>query len=178
MTASDDVAPGQTRKEDSVSPILDRNIRALCHRRQAEAATASWQERAADSMTRFVGSMPFIYLHAVLFCLWIVANLEWIPGIKAWDPSFAVLAMVASVEAIFLSTIVLITQNRMSAAADMRADLDLQISLLAEHEVTQLALLVTEIAKKLRVAVDDPEIEQVQAEVTPEVVLDRLSSER
>ena len=61
-----------------------------------------------------------------------------IPGVPRWDPSFVVLAMMASVEAIFLSTFVLISQNRMAAAADKRADLDLQISLLAEHEVTKL----------------------------------------
>jgi uncharacterized membrane protein len=72
------------------------------------------------------------------FGLWIVANLGWIPGVPKWDESFVVLAMWASVEAIFLSTFVLIGQNRMQAAADNRADLDLQISLLAEHEVTKL----------------------------------------
>ena len=71
-----------------------------------------------------------------LFGFWIVANLDWVPGVPAWDPSFVVLAMAASVEAIFLSTFVLISQNRM--AADKRADLDLQVSLLAEHEVTRL----------------------------------------
>lgn len=179
MTASGNIGAGQSRREDAVDPVLDRNIRALCRRRQAEAAAASWQARTADTMTRFAGSMPFIFLHAIFFGLWIIANLGWLPGIAKWDPSFAVLAMVASVEAIFLSTFVLITQNRMSTAADQRADLDLQISLLVEHEVTKLALLVTEIAKKLNVtAVDDPEIEQVQAEVTPEAVLDRLDSER
>jgi uncharacterized membrane protein len=179
VTASEEVAAGQSRREDAVDPIVDRNIRALCHRRQAEAAAAAtWQARAADRMTRFAGSMPFICLHVAVFGLWIMANLGWIPGIAVWDPSFAVLAMVASVEAIFLSTFVLITQNRMAAAADKRADLDLQISLLVEHEVTKLAVLVTAVAKRLNVAVaDDPEIEQVQAEVTPEVVLDRLDSE-
>jgi uncharacterized membrane protein len=68
-----------------------------------------------------------------------VANLGLVPGVPAWDSSFVALAMLASVEAIFLSTFVLISQNRMAAAADKRADLDLQISLLAEHEVTRLA---------------------------------------
>jgi uncharacterized membrane protein len=161
-----------------VTPIVERNIRALCRRRQDEAAAATRQQRAADAMTRFAGSMPFIYVHLVVFGLWIAANLGWIPGVPVWDPSFAILAMVASVEAIFLSTFVLITQNRMAAAADKRADLDLQISLLSEHEVTKLASLVTEIAKALNVkAAEDPEIAQVQTEVMPEVVLDRIDSE-
>ena len=71
-----------------------------------------------------------------------------------WDPSFVILAMWASVEAIFLSTFVLIAQNRMSAAADKRADLDLQISLLAEHEITKLASLLEAVAQRLEVPVD------------------------
>jgi hypothetical protein len=73
--------------------------------------------------------MAFVYLHLSLFGFWIIANLGWIPAVPRWDESFVVLAMIASVEAIFLSTFVLISQNRMAAAADKRADLDLQINL-------------------------------------------------
>jgi len=90
--------------------------------------------------------MLFVYLHLAIFGFWIVANLGWVPGVPKWDESFVVLAMMASVEAIFLSTFVLISQNRMAAAADKRADVDLQISLLAEHEITKLATLVAAIA--------------------------------
>jgi uncharacterized membrane protein len=130
-------------------------------------------------MTRFAGSMLFVYVHIVIFSLWIVANLGWVPGVPVWDPSFAVLAMVASVEAIFLSTFVLITQNRMAAAADKRADLDLQISLLAEHEVTRLAAVVSDIAKALNVQTEaEREIEPVKSDVEPESVLDRLEANR
>src|SRR5436190_13632469 len=111
-----------------LAPVLDRNIEALRQRRLRDERAASWEERLADAITRFTGSMLFVYIHLVVFGLWIAANLHWIPGIPAWDESFVVLAMVASVEAIFLSTFVLITQNRMAGAADKRADLDLQIS--------------------------------------------------
>ena len=89
--------------------------------------------------------MRFVYLHLAFFGFWIVANLGWVPAVPSWDPSFVVLAMIASVEAIFLSTFVLISQNRMAAVADKRADLDLQISLLAEHEITRLVTLVGEL---------------------------------
>jgi uncharacterized membrane protein len=130
-------------------------------------------------MTRFAGSMLFVYVHIIVFSLWIVANLGWAPGVPVWDPSFAVLAMVASVEAIFLSTFVLITQNRMGAAADKRADLDLQISLLAEHEVTRLAAVVSDIAKALNVqTAAEREIEPVKSDIKPESVLDRLETNR
>ena len=109
-----------------LSPVLERNIRALQLRRQQEENEATAEERVAQAITRFTGSMRFVYLHLALFGFWIVANLGLVPGVPAWDPSFVVLAMVASVEAIFLSTFVLISQNRMAAAADKRADLDLR----------------------------------------------------
>src|SRR5215204_5220087 len=130
---------------EGLNSSLRRNIEALRQRRAEEEASASFQERLASKITRFTGSMRFVYLHLALFGFWIAANLGWIPGVPAWDPSFVVLAMIASVEAIFLSTFVLISQNRMSAAADKRADLDLQVSLLAEHEVTRLVTLVSAI---------------------------------
>jgi uncharacterized membrane protein len=122
-----------------LSPVLERNIRALQLRRQRDEKEATLEERFAEAITRFTGSMRFVYLHLAFFGFWIAANLGWAPGVPAWDQSFVVLAMVASVEAIFLSTFVLISQNRMAAAADKRADLDLQVSLLAEHEVTRLS---------------------------------------
>jgi len=86
--------------------------------------------------------------------------------------------MVASVEAIFLSTFVLITQNRMAAAADKRADLDLQISLLAEHEITKLATLVSELARKVGVQTQSEELREVEQDVNPDAVLDRIEKKR
>jgi uncharacterized membrane protein len=158
-----------------LSPVLDRNIKAICERRQREAQVASWEERAADAIARFTGSMTFIYVHLLIFGVWIVANLSWLPGVPAWDESFVVLAMVASVEAIFLSTFVLITQNRMAAAADKRADLDLQISLLSEHEITKLATLVSEMARQMGIQSGiDHDVEDIKKDVAPEAVLDKI----
>ena len=161
-----------------LSPVLERNIEALQLRRQREQAEATAEERIAEAITRFTGSMPFVYLHLAFFGFWIVANLGWIPGVPSWDPSFVVLAMMASVEAIFLSTFVLISQNRMSAAADKRANLDLQISLLAEHEVTRLITLVSGIADRLGVRTEaDAELGEITQDVAPEAVLDELEAE-
>jgi uncharacterized membrane protein len=158
-----------------LSPVLERNIRGLQLRRQRDEEEATAQERIAEAITRFTGSMRFVYLHLAFFGFWIVANLGWVPGVPRWDPSFVVLAMMASVEAIFLSTFVLISQNRMAAAADKRADLDLQISLLAEHEVTKLVTLVSGIADRLGVQTDaDAEVEEITQDVAPDAVLDEL----
>src|SRR4051794_2368785 len=121
--------------------------------------------------------MPFVYIHLVVYGFWIIANLGWIPGVPKWDESFVVLAMIASVEAIFLSTFVLISQNRMAAAADKRADLDLQVSLLAEHEVTKLATLVAGIAERVGGRTEaDEELDEITQDVAPEAVLDEIEA--
>jgi uncharacterized membrane protein len=162
-----------------MTPVLERNIRSLQLRRQREEATAGWQERTADAITRFTGSMAFVFLHLAAFGFWIVANLGWVPGVPAWDPSFVVLAMIASVEAIFLSTFVLISQNRMAATADKRADLDLQISLLTEHELTRLIALVSALSRHMGVETEvDEEVEELKQDVAPEAVLDQIETER
>src|SRR5215204_953769 len=160
-----------------LTPVLERNIHALEARRRREETRAPAQERIAGAVTRFTGSMSFVYLHIAVFGFWIFANLGWVPGVPKWDESFVVLAMIASVEAIFLSTFVLISQNRMQAAPDQRADLDLQISLLAEHEVTKLAALVSAIAHHLDVRSGmDEELEEIKQDVAPEAVLDELDA--
>ncbi|MEY9125076.1 putative membrane protein [Bradyrhizobium yuanmingense] len=164
---------------EGLSPTLERNIQALVARRRREQQAASGQDKVADAITAFTGSMIFVYLHLALFGFWIIANLHWIPGIPAWDESFVVLAMIASVEAIFLSTFVLISQNRMTAAADKRADLDLQISLLAEHELTKLAHLLTQIAERLEVKPDaERDLEEAARDIAPERVLDKIEETR
>ena len=158
-----------------LTPVLERNITALYERRKREEQAASWEERAAGAISRLTGSMIFVYLHVLIFGFWIIANLHWIPGIPAWDESFVVLAMVASVEAIFLSTFVLITQNRMAAVADKRADLDLQISLLAEHEITKLTTLVSDMAHRMGVETAvEQELEEIKNDVAPDTVLEEI----
>jgi uncharacterized membrane protein len=110
-----------------------------------------------------------------LYGFWVVANLGWIPGLKPWDPTFVILAMIASVEAIFLSTFILITQNRMARAAEHRAELDVQISLLAEAEITKLVELVSDIAERMNLpAAEEPEIQEMKRQVAPEAVLDAI----
>ncbi|KAA2234603.1 DUF1003 domain-containing protein [Salinarimonas soli] len=160
-----------------MSSVLERNIAALSRRREQEDRRATLQEKAAEAITRFTGSMLFVYLHLALFGFWILANLGWVPGVPRWDESFVILAMWASVEAIFLSTFVLISQNRMQAAADKRADLDLQISLLAEHEVTKLVTLVKAMADQMGVTTEiDGELPEITRNVAPEAVLDEIEA--
>ena len=158
-----------------LSPALARNIRTLQERRRSEERRATLQERAAGAITRFAGSMAFVYVHVVVFGIWVLVNTGLLHPLPKWDESFVILGTSASVEAIFLSTFVLISQNRMAAAADRRADLDLHIGLLAEHEVTQLVAMVSAIADHLGIETGaDDEVEELQQDVAPDAVLDEI----
>jgi len=162
-----------------LSETLERNIAALAERRRAEQAHASFQERLADTVTRFTGSMAFVYLHVALVALWVAVNIGAVPGIGRFDPTFVILATAASVEAIFLSTFVLISQNRMQADADRRADLDLHISLLTEHELTKLASVVGAIAEKVGVETQKADdVQEIERDIDPERVLDELEARK
>src|ERR1700709_1802868 len=177
MTASMPTVPPPQPK--SLSSALKRNIEALEERRRQEAATATRQERLAEAITSFTGSMQFVYLHLALYAAWILINLGVLPGGPKFDPSFVILAMEASVEAIFLSTFVLISQNRTAAASDKRADLDLHINLLTEHELTKLTEVVTAIAARLDIQLATVTgLDEVKRDVAPEAVLDELEAKQ
>jgi uncharacterized membrane protein len=166
------------QSSSELTGVVERNIRALLERRRADDHRRGWQDRLADGITRFTGSMRFVYLHLLVFGLWIAVNLPWSP-LPRFDPSYIVLAMVASVEAIFLSTFILITQNRITAEADKRADLDLHISLLAEHEITRLIMLVTAMARQMGIrTAEDPELAELAQDVSPENVLNTMEAHR
>ena len=169
-----------TRAAGPFARVVERNITALVEQRRDENRARRRQDRAADAITRFTGSMTFVYLHLALYAAWIVTNLGLVPGLgrlEGFDEGFTVLAMAASVEAIFLSTFVLISQNRMQTLADKRADLDLQVSLLAEHEVTELIRMVRAMAQRMGVAeAHDPELDELVRDVQPEAVLTHIEA--
>jgi uncharacterized membrane protein len=161
------------QQNPELAHVVHRNIRALIEVRQQFEQRKGLQERIADAITRFTGSMLFVYLHALWFGGWLVLNSGVVPGMRPFDPfPFVMLAMIASVEAIFLSTFVLISQNRMAALSDRRAELDLQINLLAEHEITRLISMVDSVLRHLGAdSGDAAEVEQLKKDVAPEIVL-------
>jgi uncharacterized membrane protein len=166
-------------RSPNLNVALARNIAALTARRKAESSGRDGSERFADTMTRFVGSMVFVYLHAAVYGGWILVNLGLIPGVPIFDKSFVILATEASVEAIFLSTFVLISQNKMAGAADKRADLDLQINLLAEHELTKVAAMLASVMEHLGLpAYQDSEVAEITKDIAPEAVLDELEHQQ
>jgi uncharacterized membrane protein len=179
-----------TGPASGLASVVERNIDALISRRREQERTKPRQHRIADTVTTFTGSLRFVVLHLTVFGAWVVVNAGWVHlavfgtwvlinvgllPLPRFDRSFVILATVASVEAIFLSTFVLISQNRMQAQADARAELDLQISLLSEHEVTRVITLVARIAQHLGLdEANDPELSELARDVAPERVLDEI----
>jgi uncharacterized membrane protein len=165
-----------------MNPQLDKvvfeNINALRAHRLQHQRKRTLQERIADVITDFSGNMKFVYLHSLWFLAWILLNVGVLP-IKPFDPyPFNFLTMMVSLEAIFLSTFVLISQNRMADEADSRAELDLQINLLAEREVTKLICMVDAIADKLGIELTDEETREMEQKVMPEALLEELDRKK
>ena len=91
------------------------------------------QDRVADAITRFAGSMSFVYLHVGWFAVWIVLNAGLVGSAVVFDDfPFGLLTMIVSLEAIFLSTFVMVSQNRQAARADIRSELDFETNLRSE----------------------------------------------
>jgi uncharacterized membrane protein len=133
----------------AVPQPLDRNVRAIADLEQAAIQERSATDRLSDAITYVAGSAIFVAVHAVGFTFWIAANVGLVPGVTPFDPfPFAFLTLVVSLEAIFLSIFVLMSQNRMQRLADRRAHLDLQIDLLAEREVTAMLKMLRAICQK------------------------------
>ena len=117
------------------------------------------QDRAADRITSFAGSLNFVYLHTVWFGLWILANVGLVGGALVFDKfPFGLLTMVVSLEAIFLSTFVMVSQNRQAARADIRSQLDFETNLRAEiwsvHIGEALGLDAEHVEAVVRQAID------------------------
>jgi uncharacterized membrane protein len=157
--------------------LIGRNITTMVEVRREEEQKKTIQDKAADGLTAFSGSMIFVYIHLLWFGLWIIINLGW-SGIKPFDPfPFGLLTLIVSLEAIFLSTFVLISQNRAGEVADKRADLDLQIDLLAEHKVTHLITIVAAVADRLGIDTGKmPELAELESDVAPKEVLDQITA--
>ena len=129
---------------------VQKNIDTILKLEKEAVKNLSAVEHLADKVTTFAGSSPFIVIHIIWFGGWILMNCGIIPGIKAFDPfPFSFLTLVVSLEAIFLTLLVLMSQNRMTKEADKRAHLDLQINMLDEQETTMILRMVQKITKHL-----------------------------
>jgi uncharacterized membrane protein len=144
-------------KDDNpaLSNVIQRNIRKIIQIRQKASQDQSFQDRIANAMTSFSGSMAFFYVHILWFLLWFLLNTGHL-GVQVFDPyPYGFLTMVVSLEAIFLATFVLISQNLLARGAERLTDLGLQTSLLTEHELTRVLQMLRTIQNKIGIANDE-----------------------
>ena len=163
--------------DPGMSPVVRRNIAAMAAVRRREDGRKTPSDHLADRVTAFAGSMWCVYAHAAFFGAWLIFNSGHLPGAHPFDPfPFVMLAMITSVEAIFLSTFILISQNRARVLDDQRAELDLQVSLLAEHELTRAIRRLDEVAARLGVPESaDADYQDVKRDVRPETVVEEIT---
>ena len=157
------------------------NIQSVAAMESALERHRTLVDRVADLIGGFSGSMTFVLLHILWFLAWFLINTGVIPGVKKFDPyPFILLAMVVSVEGVLLSTFVLMKQNRMQQRIDIRDQLDLQINLLSEKEVTKTLQLLRAIADKLDVKPspeDDAELNEMASTTSVDMLAERIQTD-
>lgn len=170
MSTPEPTAPSATPDPRCMEDVTSRNVAAMRKLEAVADAKRSFADRAAAFVARFCGSMTFVWIHIAIFAGWVAFN-SW-PGIRHFDPyPFTFLTLCVSLEAIFLSSFILISQNYEMRIADRRNQLDLQINLLAEQENTKMLQLLERIARKVGAASgDDPEVRALEQATRPETL--------
>ena len=169
------MAQNERRREPTIGPRLARSVKGKADEKRSSL------ERIADTLTAVFGSMPFLLLNVVWFVVWIVINVGLIPGVEPFDPfPFGFLTMAVSLEAIALAIIVLMSQNRSARILDLREEVDLQVNILTEQEITKLLQVVAMLAEKqgidlsqdrdLQAMLHPTDSESIEKEIEKEVI--------
>jgi uncharacterized membrane protein len=169
-------AQGQVnyRKGTTGDDITRENVAAMRRLEDAQKWRRTAADRIASGIARFCGSMTFVWIHVAIFTAWIAYNT--LPWFSAFDPyPFTFLTLVVSLEAIFLSTFILISQNYDMRISEQRNQLDLQINLLAEQENTKILQVLELIAKKVGAHVEeDPQIRALAEATHPDSLVRQI----
>ena len=136
-----------SKQSDDQRHPADENIRAVAKLEHAALSSRSTATRVSDAITTWAGSGTSIALHLIWFGGWLVFNTGLTAG-RPFDPfPFSLLTSIVSLEAIFLTLFVLASQNRLTRETDKRANLDLQVNLLAEEEMTVMLRMLQELCE-------------------------------
>jgi len=158
----------------TVDELTDQNVRTIVDLERAAKQASGTADTISSAIARFCGSMTFVLVHVVWFGAWIAFN-AW-PGLPHPDPfPFTFLTLVVSLEAIFLSTFLLMSQNQENRLTERRSQLDLQINLLTEQENTKMLEMLQRIAEKVGASSgDDPDLEVLEKATRPEKLLEQI----
>ena len=158
------------------SRTTERNIEIVARLERRFLDERTVVERIGDVIGTFAGSMWFVLLHVVWFAAWFIINTGH-AGIKPFDPyPFIFLSMAVSVEAVLLSTFVLMKQNRMSLRSDQRNELNLQVDLLAEKEITKVLQLLQHICERL--GIEEIKNDEEAKALSEETAVEQIAEER
>jgi len=138
--------------EPLAGSAVEQNVEAIKKWDEALLEKRSHAQRVSDGITKVAASGASLLAHAAWFMGWILINTGVLPIIAPFDPfPFEVLTMIVSLEAIFLAMFVLASQNRLAQQSELRANLTLQIDLLAEREMTTVLQLLKDMSTHLQV---------------------------
>ena len=161
---------------ESLAALTQRNIELIAQLEATKAAERSPADRIADAITHFCGSMAFVYVHVGWFGGWMLWHL--LPGLPQairFDPyPFQFLTFVVSLEAIFLSTFILISQNRQNRISELRNHLDLQINLLSEQENSKVLAMLEALLRFHGLVQPDPEIASLAEATQPDMLIQQI----
>ncbi len=160
-------------KPKTVDELTERNVELVAQLDETARSKRTPTDRVVDGITGFCGKIAFIWVHVLWFGAWMVYNI--LPHTKHLDPyPFQLLSMVVSLEAIFLSTFILISQNRQSRLAERRSHLDLQINLLSEQENTKMLMMLHAIVHHFDIPDGDPEVSVLAESTEPERLVKQI----
>ena len=169
-------ANGTRAAGPSADQLTEQNVEKITRLEEAAKEQRTRTDRLAETIARFCGSMTFVWVHVVWFGGWILFNVT--PGIQHVDPfPFTFLTLIVSLEAIFLSTFILISQNQDSRISERRSHLDLQLNLLSEQENTKMIVMLHAIAAKVGADLtQDPHLEALSEETEPERLIEQIAA--
>lgn len=167
---------GNRRNGQSVEELTERNIIRVSKLEEAAKKQRTPTDCVAEAIANFCGSMGFVWVHVIWFGGWILVNS--IPGIPHFDQfPFTFLTLIVSLEAIFLSTFILISQNLETRISERRSHLDLQLNMLSEQENTKMIAILLAIAKKVDADLShDSNLEALAEETVPEKLVEQIEA--
>ena len=162
------------RTGKSVEELTQQNVAKVSRLEGSAREQRTSADRIAEAIANFCGSMTFVWVHVTWFGGWILLNL--IPGLPHFDRfPFTFLTLVVSLEAIFLSTFILISQNLETRLSERRSHLDLQLNMLSEQENTKMITILLAVAEKVGADLShDPHIEALTEDILPERLIEQI----
>lgn len=169
--------PDKNRRNGrSAEELTEQNVDKVSQLEESARKHRTSADRIAEAIANFCGSMTFVWVHVIWFGGWILLNL--IPGLPHFDQfPFTFLTLVVSLEAIFLSTFILISQNLETRISERRSHLDLQLNMLSEQENTKMITILLAIAEKVGADLThDPHLAALSEETMPERLVEQIKA--